>query len=396
MQAKPVTVRAPQARWAYHPGEFRSSLVAFSKQVAVADWLTPDERQQLIDAKNVRTIQTSIDDFTGESLRDKRKLHWLDASYNRDSWKTMSHDQFFKLLSVIQEVSLPNYPLDGNLVDNKTAAIEDAWGSATMPAHIGPDFYQWLLATWDKCAPYAVGDFCDVFGVAKTAIERAQQDQEWTDRSAGAVEPPPMAKRQEAQRLFNTMARAMLRRAATRGDPHGKVLLRMLFNANFDPGNTTVPKLWLLCDYFRALKEAYRAERELGAKNYAIGLSFTNGVFTRDDFAALSREGNCLDTPASSKPPKQSGAAGGGGDAKDGKPKQEARRNSAPGGSKPWEQRKGGNGKPRMEPAPQDSKPSTGPQEGSSSDVKPKCDNCGKRHRGTCTRPPREQDHGNE
>jgi hypothetical protein len=388
MQAKPVTVRAPQARWA-HGGDFRGTLIAFSKQVASADWLTPEERHQLIDAKNVKVIQTGIDDFTGES-RDQRKLHWLDTSYNRETWKTMSHEQFFKLLSVIFEVSLPNYPLDSHRVDNHTAAIEDRWGSATMPEHIGPDFYQWMVDTWEKCGPYSAAQFCDVFENAKSAAERAQQDKDWADKKVGAVEPPSMAKRQEAQKLFNTMARAMLRRAAIRGDPHGKVLLRMLFTACFDPGNTAVPTLWLLCDFFRALKEAYAAERELGRKNYAIGLAFTNGVFTRDDFAALSREGNCLDA-TSPKPSKQSG--GGGGVVNTGRPKGESRRNS---GGKPWEtQNKGGRAagaaKPKIEPTSQDSQTATATMSEQSRSLEHRhlCDNCNSYHKGACRRPPR-------
>ena len=133
------------------------------------------------------------------------QFHFLGdrSGYHRESWTEMSHDKFFKLLSVAFERPLAAYPIDRTVVENKQAAIQEEWSH--IPGNTGwvdADFFQGVQMVYLKCEALMPNQFVPTFGNARTEEQCLQYDKDFAEGRGGTLPPPPShAERQEAFKL---------------------------------------------------------------------------------------------------------------------------------------------------------------------------------------------------
>jgi hypothetical protein len=302
-----LTTHRPLDRWVWSEN-IRLKIPDWANAIATQSWTTVQARVNLMDPKVRTVIQERLDML---DISEPQFQFLGDRThYHRESWTEMSHEKFFRLLSIAFEIPLSAYPIDRTVAENKQAVIQEEWSH--IPGNTGwvdAEFIQGVQMVYLKCEAIMPTQFVPTFGNAKTEEQCIQYDREYAAGQAGTLPPPPShGERQEAFKLWNVVCKAMLDRAIKDRHQCGLLLMRMCFEAGHDPSGMTAPKLHRFCDYYERFKQAYVNARGEGKKNFKVGLVLTNGVLTRDDYAALAREGNAYDPP-----PRQRSSAGGGG-----------------------------------------------------------------------------------
>jgi hypothetical protein len=275
-----LTTHRPLDRWVWSEN-IRLKIPDWANAIATQSWTTVQARVNLMDPKVRTVIQERLDML---DISEPQFQFLGDRThYHRESWTEMSHEKFFRLLSIAFEIPLSAYPIDRTVAENKQAVIQEEWSH--IPGNTGwvdAEFIQGVQMVYLKCEAIMPTQFVPTFGNAKTEEQCIQYDREYAAGQAGTLPPPPShGERQEAFKLWNVVCKAMLDRAIKDRHQCGLLLMRMCFEAGHDPSGMTAPKLHRFCDYYERFKQAYVNARGEGKKNFKVGLVLTNGVLTR-------------------------------------------------------------------------------------------------------------------